>query len=104
MSFVDITPLEPHFIRDGKDIPKDEVEIVYDKAIVKKGSLAIPSEKQRPILHLPWSLAFQVELFQNQDLNEATLRRLFEEGGIMIGLGTYRGVYGKFIVEKWEVE
>jgi hypothetical protein len=69
---------------------------------VKKGSLSIPSEKQRPLLDLPWSLAFTLELFQNADLNESILRRLFEEGGIMIGLGTYRGIYGKFIVEKWE--
>ena len=102
MSFVDVSPFDVPFSRDGKAIPAGDVEIIYDKAIVKKGSLSIPSEKQRPLLSLPWSLGFTIEIFQNADLNEATLRRLFEEGGLMIGLGTYRGVYGKFIVEKWE--
>lgn len=102
LSFVGVAPFEIPFNRDGELIPADAVEIVFDKAIVKKGSLSIPSEKQRPLLDLPWSLAFTLELFQNADLNEAILRRLFEEGGIMIGLGTYRGIYGKFIVEKWE--
>jgi hypothetical protein len=104
MSFVDIGPLDILFDRNGNPISSGDVEIVYDKAIVKKGTLSIPSEKQRPLLSLPWALSFKIELFQNADLNEATLRRLFEEGGIMIGLGTYRGVYGKFIVERWSVE
>jgi hypothetical protein len=104
MSFVDISPFDIPFDREGDSIPSDSVEIIYDKAIVKKGTLSIPSEKQRPLLSLPWSLSFVIELFQNADLNEAMLRRLFEEGGIMIGLGTYRGVYGKFIVQKWAIE
>lgn len=102
MSFVDVSPFDIPFTRDGKPIAADRVEIVEDKAIVKKGTLSIPSPKQRPLLGLPWSLEFELELFQNVDLNDATLRRLFEDGGIMIGLGTYRGVYGKFLVEKWE--
>jgi hypothetical protein len=41
-------------------------------------------------------------LFQNEDLNEAVLKKLFDDGGLTIGLGTYRGVYGKFVVDKWE--
>jgi hypothetical protein len=102
LSFVDATPTEILFLRDGKPIPGTEVEIVEDKGIVKKGSLAIPSPKQRPVLALPWALQFQLELFRNEDLNEPTLRRLFEEGGMTIGFGTYRGVYGKFVVERWE--
>ena len=104
LSFVNIEPYEIYFERNGKKISSDDVEIVSDKAIVKKGSLAIPSEKNRPVLKMPWSLSFTIELFQNQDLNDAILKRLFEEGGIMIGLGSYRGVYGKFIVERWTIE
>lgn len=102
MSFVNVTPFEVFFTRDGKKIPADQVEIVDDKAIIMKGSLSIPSPKSRPVLDLPWSLDLELELFLNADLNEATLKKLFEEGGITIGFGTYRGVYGKFIVEKWD--
>jgi hypothetical protein len=98
---VDIDPLDIFFDRDGERIPASDVEIIADKAIIKKGALSIPSEKQRPVLNLPWSLSFTIELFQNQDLNEAMLKKIFEDGGIMIGIGSYRGVYGKFIVERW---
>ena len=102
MSFTNVEPFDIFFTRNGKKIAKDDVEIVEDKAIIMKGSLSIPSPKSRPVLALPWALTFEIELFQNADMNEAILRKLFEEGGITIGLGTYRGVYGKFIVEKWE--
>jgi hypothetical protein len=101
LSFVDIDPLDIFFDRDGERIPASDVEIIVDKAIIKKGALSIPSEKQRPVLNLPWSLSFTIELFQNQDLNDAMLKKIFEDGGIMIGIGSYRGVYGKFIVERW---
>jgi hypothetical protein len=103
MSFVNIAPFEIPFLREGKPISVDDVEIVEDKAIIMKGSLSIPSPKVRPVLPMPWSLEFELELFQNEDLNEPVLKKLFEEGGITIGFGTYRGVYGKFVVEKWEV-
>ena len=104
MSFVNINPYEIPITREGQPISADDVEIVYDKAIVKKNQLAIPSEKQRPVVALPWSMEFTIDLFENADLNDAILKKLFEEGGLMIGLGTYRGVYGKFVVEKWVVE
>lgn len=105
LSFVNITPFDIPFLCEGAEIPanSEKITIVHGKTIVKKGQLSIPQEKERPVLSLPWALKFQLELFQNADLNEAILRRLFEEGGITIGLGTYRGVYGKFIVEEWNV-
>lgn len=104
LSFVSIAPFEIEFTADGETIPVDSesIYIKSDKAIVKKGQLSIPSPKERPVLSLPWSLEFTLTLIQNSDLNENILRRLFEEGGITIGLGTYRGVYGKFIVEEWK--
>jgi len=103
LSFVNINPLEINFLNNGKKIPVDseQITVVHDKAIVKKGQLAIPSEKERPLLALPWALDFEIQLFQNNDLNDAILKRLFDEGGITIGFGTYRGIYGKFEVTKW---
>jgi len=41
-------------------------------------------------------------LFENKDLTENILRQLFDIGGVAIGIGTFRGVYGKFIVEEWK--
>ncbi len=79
-----------------------DVIIDHRKAIVKKGQLSIPSDKERPVLPLPWCLSFELTLYKNPDLNENILRRLFEDGGIQIGLGTFRGVFGKFEVTNWK--
>lgn len=62
----------------------------------------IPNPKERPVLPLPWAIEFQLEIFPNKEIKEQEIKNLIEEGGMAIGLGTFRGVFGKFIVEKWE--
>lgn len=101
LTFVDISPFEIEIMRDGVNITIDDVVIDYRKAIIKKGQLSIPSDKARPVLQLPWYVSFQITLYKNPDLNETILRRLFEDGGIQIGLGTYRGAFGKFEITEW---
>jgi len=103
MSFADIQPFEIPIFYGDRRATRDDLKIVEDKAIIKKGALSIPSEKSRPVLDKPWSMKFEIELFENNDLNEAMLKKIFIEGGLMIGFGTYRGLYGKFVVEKWTV-
>ena len=102
LSFIDIDPIEIPIMREGVQATVDDIHIDVRKAIVLKGKLAIPSPKERPVLDRPWSLEFQVTLYKNPDLAEEVLLRLFEEGGIQIGIGTYRGIFGKFEVETWE--
>lgn len=102
MSFVDISPYEIPIIREGSLLTANDVVIDYRKAIVKKGQLSIPSDKARPVIELPWELSFEITLYNNPDLKDVVLKRLFEDGGVQIGLGTYRGIYGKFVVSKWE--
>jgi len=103
LTFVDIAPLEIEFLHpDGTNCTVDELVIDRRKAIIKKGQLSIPSDKERPVLPLPWSVSFELTLYKNPDLNENILKRLFEDGGIQIGLGTFRGVFGKFEITKWE--
>lgn len=41
-------------------------------------------------------------LVRRYDLNSKLLKDLFEIGGVAIGLGTFRGVFGKFKVTKWD--
>jgi hypothetical protein len=62
----------------------------------------IPNPKERPVLPLPWELSFTLSIFPNKEIKEQEIMNLFSEGGIAIGLGTFRGVYGKFEVKKWE--
>lgn len=100
-SFVDVSPMEIPFTSNGKPIKTDskQISVLSHVARLDKG---IPNPKERPCLDTPWELSFQLTLWTNPDLNEDTLRRLFDDGGICIGLGTFRGVFGKFKVTKWE--
>lgn len=104
LSYVSISPFRIPFLRDEKMILKNEdnLKIQYDVARVLKGRLAIPNPKERPVLDLDWDLRFELTLQETPDLNENLLQRIFEMGGNAIGLGTFRGVFGKFKVSSWE--
>lgn len=62
----------------------------------------IPNPKERPVLPLPWDIRFQLSIFPNKEIKEQDIRNLFEEGGLAIGLGTFRGVFGKFEITEWD--
>ena len=110
LSFSDIGPSFIPFMRDGKPIefgafdsegydPVSGCSVHYAVARLEKG---IPNPKVRPLLPLPWSLSFTFSLRPNKEIKEVEIQNLMEEGGAALGLGTFRGVFGKFIVEKWD--
>ena len=37
-----------------------------------------------------------------KEIKEQEIKNLLTEGGMAIGLGTFRGVFGKFEVTRWE--
>lgn len=104
LSYVIIEPYLIPFTRDGKKLFNNDenVKMHYSVAKIMKGKLAIPNPKERPIIELPWQLCFNIELQETPELNEVLLKKIFEIGGNAIGLGTFRGVFGKFKVDKWE--
>lgn len=109
LSFVDIEedfiPLtrngEPikfsHF--DGDVCPVSGAYIHRAVARLDKG---IPNPKVRPTIPAPWEITFHLRLRPNREIKEQEILNLFTEGGAAIGLGTYRGVFGKFEVKVWE--
>jgi hypothetical protein len=104
LGFVVIEPFELLFIRDGKPIifegfNKNGITVVEHVARLAKG---VPNPKERPMLDLPWQLQFNLTIYKNDDIDETGIRLLFEKGGLLLGLGTYRGVFGKFLVEEWK--
>lgn len=102
-SFITIEPMLIPFLRNNKPLTtaNADLKIHYAVAKIMKGKLAIPNPKERPILDTPWSLTFKLTLLETPELNEVLLKKLFEYGGLAIGIGTFRGVFGKFKVEKW---
>ena len=110
LSFSDIGPSFIPFTRNGKPIlfgafdsegydPVSECSVHYSVARLEKG---IPNPKVRPLLPLPWSLSFTFSLRPNREIKEVEILNLLEEGGAALGLGTFRGVFGKFVVVKWD--
>lgn len=75
------------------------VYIRHDVARLEKG---IPNPKVRPVLPMPWELHFTLTLFPNKQVQEQQLMNVFTEGLLCLGLGTWRGQFGKAEVILWE--
>ena len=98
LSCLMIEQAEIPFLRNGKpvvfrDFGKDGFSIKRHVARLPKG---IPNPKVRPCLDTPWVLEFDLTIYPSAVLNETLVASIFRDGGRLIGLGTYRGVYGKF--------
>lgn len=114
LSFVMITGGEENpryipFLRKGKPIKVgkfgdecDEVSGIYLDRRVARLDKGIPNPKERPVLPAPWELAFTLSILPNKEIKEQEIQNLFEEGGLAIGLGTFRGVFGKFEIAEWD--
>ena len=109
LSFVQITPAFIELERDDKPIvfgkftnDADDLSGTYIHRAVARLDKGIPNPKVRPVVPLPWRLRFKLTLYPNREVKEVDILNLFEEGGRALGLGTFRGVFGKFIVEKWD--
>lgn len=109
LSFVTIGPSFIPLIRDGKPIKfgkfedeRDSVSGCYIHRSVARLDKGIPNPKERPVIPLPWAVEFDFELYPNKEIKEQEIINLFDEAGRAIGLGTYRGVFGKFTIEIWE--
>lgn len=91
----------PIICGDINNDEKDPISGLYLHRSVARLEKGIPNPKERPVLPLPWALDFTLTIYPNKEIKEQEVKNLFEEGGIAIGLGTFRGVYGKFGVERW---
>jgi len=110
LSYTSISPFLIPFTRNGEPIifaafdgDEDKAAGVYIHRSVARLAKGVPNPKVRPVIRLPWELEFALTMYPNEEnLTEIMIRNLFVRGGIAIGFGTYRGVFGKFVVDKWE--
>lgn len=111
-SYVMIEPRLIPFTRKGVPVvfgklvgdvdPQSGVYLDRNVARLEKG---IPNPKVRPTLPNapdPWELEFQLTLWPNTQIQEQQLLNVFEQGLVAVGLGTFRGRYGKAEVVYWE--
>ncbi len=109
LGFLVIRPSRIPLCRDGVPIvfngftnDEDKKAGIWVDRRVARLPRGIPNPKVRPVVDLPWSLTFELTIIKNQEFTEERLKEGFRRGGLMYGLGTYRGVFGKFTVENWE--
>jgi len=109
LSFVDIMESFIPLCRNGQPIKfghfkddRDETSGAYIHRSVARLDKGIPNPKVRPVIPAPWEIRFTLNIYPNREIKEQEIYNLFEEGGRAIGLGTYRGVFGKFRIDKWD--
>jgi hypothetical protein len=110
LSYVQFNEAFIPFIRDDQKITfnkfdQDEFDAssgIYVHHAVARLEKGIPNPKSRPVLPDPWELHFTLSIYPNKEIKEVEIQNLFEDGGRALGLGTFRGVFGKFYVKKWD--
>ncbi len=114
LSFVSFTGADKDaetilFTRNGKPIDvgtfterEDPKSGLYLHRAVARLDKGIPNPKERPVLPLPWEISFVMTIYPNKEIKEQEIKNLMAEGGMAIGLGTFRGVFGKFVIDSWE--
>jgi len=108
LSFVEIMEDFIPLLREGKPVvfgklekDKDPVSGIWVHRSVARLDKGIPNPKERPVLPLPWELQFGLRIYPNREIQEQEILNLFEEGGRALGFGTFRGLFGKFVVAEW---
>jgi hypothetical protein len=109
LSYVQINPQMIPLTRDGQPIEftgftngYDEQGKIYVHKSVARLAKGIPNPKERPTVELPWELEFNISLIKNDTVDETLLQTAFIKGGLAMGLGTFRGLFGKFQVIAWD--
>ena len=109
LSYVQISPQEIPLTRNGVPIVfhsfsngYDQTSGIYIHKSVARLAKGIPNPKERPTVETPWELEFNLSLMKNDTVDETLLQTAFIKGGLAMGLGTFRGSFGKFRVTAWE--
>jgi len=105
MSFVGIEAVGPDPLNaqifDATGAPytinSDAISILHHVARVKDG---VPNPKERPMLPTGWQIKLHFIHQENSLLSLSCLQTMVEQGGIL-GLGTFRPIYGRYTVI-WE--
>ncbi len=85
---------------DVKDTGQGQIKKHLAVARIKKtASTIVPNPKERPVIQLPWSLEFNLELKPDNNLRPAMLEEIFKFGGKRCGIGTFRPFFGTFEAE-----
>jgi hypothetical protein len=109
LGYVQFNPSLIPITRNGEQITfngftddRDNKAGIYIDRRVARLAKGVPNPKVRPVIELPWELAFTLRFIKNGTFDETLLRLAFDRGGESLGIGTYRWLFGKFTVTRRE--
>lgn len=70
--------------------------------VTVKGKGVSRKLSSRPLLTLPWSVDFIVQV-TDDNLTESFIRKFFDVAGLRCGMGNYGPTFGRCVIEKWEI-
>lgn len=71
--------------------------------VTRQGKSLARKVTRRPILSLPWSVDFIVQVTDDQ-ITAAKVKQFFDVAGLRCGMGTYGPTFGRCIVSQWETK
>jgi len=95
--------------RDNKPVKwtgkaKKPIFVINASGVTGSGNKIIKQPKKpRPGISLPWSIDYTMTLVENDLIDIQKLYNWVTKGGLLIGLGTWRPRFGRFLVAKWTV-
>ena len=86
-------------------LPTENIPIANKKDIIiredKVNGGGVPNMVKRPMIN-NWEAKFSINLIENPDITFEKLENWINRGGIEVGFGAWRPLFGQFIVEKFE--
>ena len=95
---VAVSPVNIPFLNDEKTI---EFDGKFNEKVYLDESMARPSNTarviaRRPVINLPWILEFELTVNETEFVTVARIKDWFTRGGISVGIGAWRPLYGRF--------
>lgn len=98
MGNVYIDPMEIPLLADGKAVEftgKWDDKIYLDERMCWPNK-AVRMMVRRPVVSLPWSLNFTMTINETEFVTVNRMKDWFVRGGISVGVGAYRPLFGRF--------
>lgn len=99
MPYLAATVFPDHCLYFGKDEP-DFIHEHWGRRPPRTGGACII---RRPAFREGWELSFGLNVTDDRR-TPGEIRRSLDEAGLLVGIGSWRPEYGRFIVIEWQVE
>ena len=101
MGSLAIEPTEIPILSNGKPIVFEGTwtDQLYLDTRMARPSATARVMVTRPVIDVPWSMAFVLRVVETKDVTVENVMTWLENGGLLVGFGAFRPLFGRFLVE-----